>query len=466
MLSLFIGLTVSTPYGISIIINIIKDNNNNIKQVICQPLEWKLAQDQIPTFYMNPNDIKPIKNISNINSYSKNQYVMSNYGIGQLKKKRKSDGICEVNLVDWTLANGKNPVLFCKLDNIQKFNAGDRIITKPTKDTNNTNDTKETKDTNDTKEDLKARIQKLIADGIASKEKASLLFKQEKFEEAKEEYIKAIQITQYLGDNIDNEDRATVFEFTVPCHNNVALCNINLKKYDEGIQYATNSLTMVNALEARKLDSLVWKCLIERGMTEEKVFIETKKKSLFLMGKANLLSKNYDIAITQLEEALSLIKGDPSKINDANKIREFLTQAKRSSKKESQKEKATWSKAFEANKNLNDDAEKATPSTTTPPSRGATNDNLSSKNGNTSNNGIFNFDVKRIVSDTVGNITGKSYSNNNNGNDNKDDDDKNKIIKFDDSTYTWVLGFIIFGSITIGSISYWAVKGFRFRRYN
>jgi hypothetical protein len=259
MASLFIGGIVNTPFGISSITSIEKNDNGRVEQIVCKPLEWKLAQNQIPTFYLNPNDIKPIRNVSNVNSYTKKQFVMSNYGIGQLNKKRKSDGICEVSLVDWTLANGKNPTLYCKLDNIQKFNAGDRMITK---------------ETTIVKEDPRERIKKLITDAIASKEKATSLFKQEKFEEAKEEYIKAIQVTQYLGDDIDNDDRATLFEFTVPCHNNVALCCINLKKYEEGVLFAKNSLTMVKAMEARVPDSLVWQCLLKRGMTEEKVFIE------------------------------------------------------------------------------------------------------------------------------------------------------------------------------------------------
>jgi len=425
MASLFIGGIVNTPFGLSSITSIEKN------QIVCKPLEWKLAQNQIPTFYLNPNDIKPIRNVSNVNSYTKKQFVMSNYGIGQLNKKRKSDGICEVSLVDWTLANGKNPTLYCKLDNIQKFNAGDRMITK---------------ETTIVKEDPRERIKKLITDAIASKEKATSLFKQEKFEEAKEEYIKAIQVTQYLGDDIDNDDRATLFEFTVPCHNNVALCCINLKKYEEGVLFAKNSLTMVKAMEARVPDSLVWQCLLKRGMTEEKVFIETKKKSLFLMGKGNLLKKNYEDAIVQLEEALSLIAGDQSKAADASKIRELLIQAKKYSKKESMKEKSTWSKAFEANKKLEDDShEKVTSATSSPKPK----DKPISQNGDKNGSNIFNIDMKKILSD----ITGK--------NNNNDDDDKNKIIKFDDSTYSWILGLVI---ISIGGLGFWAAR-FRFRKY-
>jgi hypothetical protein len=187
-------------------------------------------------------------------------------------------------------------------------------------------------------------------------------------------------------------------------------------------------------------DSLVWKSCLQRGLTEEKIFIETKKKSLFYMGKGNYLRKNYDEAIKQLEEALSLIAGDPNKEADANTIKQLLQQAKSNSKKESRKEMTKWSKAFEANNKLDENEMKSTPSSPKPNSQ----KNDKSSKGNINKNSISDiFNIKKMLS----------------GKDNDDDDDKFKIIKFDNSTYTLILGFLIIG---LGGFSFWRFRSRRF----
>ena len=84
-----------------------------------------------------------------------------------------------------------------------------------------------------------------------------------------------------MSDNLSNEHRAAVFELTVPCNNNIALCSINLQNYGEAILYANNGLLLTSALESRvKSNSEVWKVLQEKfSMTLEK-----------LLGKFHLLS--------------------------------------------------------------------------------------------------------------------------------------------------------------------------------
>jgi hypothetical protein len=45
---------------------------------------------------------------------------------------------------------------------------------------------------------------------------------------------------QYLGESLSNEQKAIVFEQTVPCHNNISLCCMQLKSYGESAQFAKN----------------------------------------------------------------------------------------------------------------------------------------------------------------------------------------------------------------------------------
>jgi hypothetical protein len=107
---------------------------------------------------------------------------------------------------------------------------------------------------------------------------------------------------------------------------------------------------LISALETRIPDGAVWKSLVALGMTEEKVLKEWKKKSHFLVGKAELLRKEYKDAGIHLEAALKLIAGDLSRAAEENELRLLLTTATKKRSEELKKEKSTWSKAFEKNK--------------------------------------------------------------------------------------------------------------------
>ena len=53
-------------------------------------------------------------------------------------------------------------------------------------------------------------------------------------------YLDHFIYPQYLGESLSNEQKATVFEQTVPCHNNISLCCMQLKSYGESAQFARN----------------------------------------------------------------------------------------------------------------------------------------------------------------------------------------------------------------------------------
>jgi hypothetical protein len=109
---------------------------------------------------------------------------------------------------------------------------------------------------------------------------------------------------------------------------------------------------LIETLEARIPAALVWHCLLEAGMTLEKFQKEWKKKSLFLLGKAELGLTNYQAALDHFKAALNLIAADesPVMIKQSDELRTLISQAQAKRTAEKKKEKATWSRAFEKGK--------------------------------------------------------------------------------------------------------------------
>jgi cobalamin biosynthesis Mg chelatase CobN len=107
---------------------------------------------------------------------------------------------------------------------------------------------------------------------------------------------------------------------------------------------------LITALEERMKDGLVWQRLLDRGMTKNKLLKEWKIKSYFLAGKAELLKKEYDASISHLEDALKILADDPQSIAEITKLKDLLSTAMKKRSAELKKEKSTWSKAFQKNK--------------------------------------------------------------------------------------------------------------------
>ena len=107
---------------------------------------------------------------------------------------------------------------------------------------------------------------------------------------------------------------------------------------------------LISALEERMEEGQVWKCLLERGMTKNKLIKEWKIKSYFLAGKAELLRKEYDSSMSHIESALRLLEGDINATAEITKLKDLLSTATKKKSAELKKEKSTWSKAFQKNK--------------------------------------------------------------------------------------------------------------------
>jgi len=248
--------------------------------------------------------------------------VSTPYGKGIVKEIRSDDGFVIVEPDNWLMANNRPPTFFLKADVVK------------------------VEEVSETDFSMKI-ITERLSRAADLKSEGALLFKDKNFEEARLKYLQALQCVQGLGDNITNEIRAMVFEMTIPCSNNAALCLLKLKKFSESLIYADNSVRLIEALEAR-MDGRVWVSLQERGMTKD-ALMKNKRKGLLLLSKAQSGMDDFDAAKTNIRAALSIIPDTETDGAEAKELNELLSQVTAKLAKQTSKQKAIWSKAFQKN---------------------------------------------------------------------------------------------------------------------
>jgi len=320
---MFVGQMVSTPYGDGLILQIIDD------KVVVQPITWIMAQNQRPTFYMNSKDVRPLFNVGST--------VQSVYGRGAITAFRESDRMYVITLDNWKLADGKSPTLYLNSASFTK------VKTEPlaTADTVNASEKQFNLD---------------LSAAIEFKSEATALFKNGDIVTARLKYMSALETLQKAKDGLSNKQKSSLFEQTVTCSNNVAVCSMRLKEYVHSISFASNALVLIHSLEKNIPAGQVWQCLLENGITLDKLRKEWKKKALFCIGKSELNRQNYQEAIERFEEALGLIVGDEALATQTKELRALLAEAQSKKLSEKKKEKATWSKAFRKNQTDTEDS--------------------------------------------------------------------------------------------------------------
>ncbi|KAJ1386490.1 hypothetical protein B484DRAFT_10634 [Ochromonadaceae sp. CCMP2298] len=95
------------------------------------------------------------------------------------------------------------------------------------------------------------------------------------------------------------------------------------------ILYILQSLVLIRYLEKSIPDSQIWKCLLESGITLDKLQKEWKKKALFFIGKAQLKRLDFADAAKNLEEALGLIDKDPKLAASVTELKGLIAEATR-----------------------------------------------------------------------------------------------------------------------------------------
>ena len=97
----FLHQNVETPYGDGIYLGL-SENSHEILRV--QPKSWTMARDSKPTFFLSPKDVKPM--------YVVGSHVFMTYGEGTITAFREEDSMYIVELLNWKLAQGQSPSLY------------------------------------------------------------------------------------------------------------------------------------------------------------------------------------------------------------------------------------------------------------------------------------------------------------------------------------------------------------------
>eukprot|EP00607_Mallomonas_marina_P007830 CAMPEP_0182417426 /NCGR_PEP_ID=MMETSP1167-20130531/1911_1 /TAXON_ID=2988 /ORGANISM="Mallomonas Sp, Strain CCMP3275" /LENGTH=436 /DNA_ID=CAMNT_0024591005 /DNA_START=170 /DNA_END=1480 /DNA_ORIENTATION=- len=318
-----VGSRVSTPYGSGII----KSHRPEDNIVVVQPDNWVMADKKPPTFFLQRDNIKLMTSNSPLSYETEmkvGSLVSTPYGNGKIISHRLDDQIVIIEPDTWIMANKKPPTFYLQRDVVKLVPAASdddisyKIVTE--------------------------RLQK----ANELRNEGATQFKSKNYDEAKLKYLTSLQCIQGLGDKINNEHRAMVFELTIPCSNNVALCLLKLKKYSEASVYADNSFRLIEALESR-FDGKVWATLQQRGMTLVGL-LKYKRKSLFLLGKSLLFMDELEDSKLRLKAALALLPESESSSTEAMELKDLLDKATTRLAKQTSKQKAMWSKAFQKNR--------------------------------------------------------------------------------------------------------------------
>ena len=171
---MFVGQHVSTPYGEGEIVSI---NDNNIVVV---PFNWAMAMGQKPTFYMNPNDTKPLFGVGTS--------IKCVFGNGTVTAVRDSDNIFVVTLNNWKLADGKSPVLFMNQSSISLV-----------KGSNKSDSDIEAAAAAAAAAQSKAQFEEYMRKATEAKNEATEAFKKNDIETARLKYMTVLETLQVRG---------------------------------------------------------------------------------------------------------------------------------------------------------------------------------------------------------------------------------------------------------------------------
>lgn len=159
--------------------------------------------------------------------------------------------------------------------------------------------------------------------GTELKARASKQFGHKMYEPALVTYAKAVDAVRYVQHDAksSNEVRTDLVVLMITCCNNAGTCCRQIQKWDECISYAKNGLVLLDALDEKR-GRRIHTILNKDGYSDQKVFGEWKVKSHLLMARGYFEKQDYAEAIKSLETAAMTLDGQ------ANKSPTLLSQEK------------------------------------------------------------------------------------------------------------------------------------------
>lgn len=315
--SLYTNQIVSTPYG-----------NGRVKQVReihveVEPLQWTLARAQKPVFYINKQAVSPL--------FFVGDQVSTFAGDGVIEAIRSEDAVYIVTLHKWRLAQGQSPKLYLQKQSLRK--PQNAVLEEVA------HEEKKSEDSSSFESKLKRCIE--------LKNNGTAFYKLQDFENALIMYTNALSVITYMGDKLSNDEKASLMEQSVPCHNNMSLCSLKLNKWAYCVLYANIAIQLISSLEAQiPQGSKVWECLQERGVDMDTLLKKWKKRSYYLAGKGYTGALELKNAKESYQQALQLIVNDSEYVKETSELTKLIADTSKKIAKENRIEKKMWTKAF------------------------------------------------------------------------------------------------------------------------
>ena len=217
--------------------------------------------------------------------------VATMYGRGIVTNIRDNDGMLEVRVSSWRLAN--RDVVKCYLHpRTTKIQ-----VVRP-------------------KKVYEMNVWEKVEHAQTLKSQANQFFSSKKYKRALELYAQAVDAVRYVQHKKDSPNtlRADLLVVMITCCNNAATCCIQLQDWDRAIKFGTNGLVLIEALEERAFlnkegegPSKIHRTLNQDGISDSQLFGTWQIKSLLVMARGHAEKHDTHDALTQLKKGLEKV---------------------------------------------------------------------------------------------------------------------------------------------------------------
>jgi len=260
--------------------------------------------------------------MQNSSNFSVEDLIETKYGLSKILEIRQ-DGFIVLEPINWELSSNSKPKYYFDVNYLKENNRKNLEIVTSTYDTWILN------------------CYKLKAEG-------GIKFKSSDYLGARTKYWESLDCLEKVGRDLSDIQKAEVLELTINLHNNLSLCCMKTKDLKDSFSHASNSIRLIEALEALDINSPLFLALLERKTIDSMDHLRKlwKRKALFYAGKANFLRKDYYDALELFKKAINIIESDPSFKKDLEDLKYHYEQANIQYAKINKKEKLMYKKAL------------------------------------------------------------------------------------------------------------------------
>ena len=241
--------------------------------------------------------------MENSSSFLVEDLIETKYGLSKILEIRQ-DGFIVLEPINWELSNNSKPKYYFDANYLKENNRKNLEIVTSTYDT-------------------------WILNCYKWKAEGGIKFKSSDYLSARTKYWESLDCLEKVGRDLSDNQKAEVLELTINLHNNLSLCCMKTKDFKDSLSHASNSIRLIEALEALDINSPLFLALLERKTIDSMDHLRKlwKRKAFFYAGKANFLRKDYYDALELFKKAMNIIENDPSFKKDLEDLKYHYEQA-------------------------------------------------------------------------------------------------------------------------------------------